>query len=115
MDNAMNDEIKKDTSDTEKKCKCAGGKMVAGKCVMPEVTFSAFIMSLNTAALFHLGEIADPETGATRQDLVLVKHTIDTLDLLEKKTKGNLSEDEANMLGKFLYDLKMRYVESSRG
>lgn len=111
----MKDERKEDMPDAEKGCKCAGGKMVGGKCVMPEVTFSAFIMSLNTAALFHLGEIADPETGATRQDLVLVKHTIDTLDLLEKKTKGNLSEDEENMLSKFLYDLKMRYVNASRG
>lgn len=34
-----------------------------GKCVMPEVTFTAFVMSLNTAALFHLGEISDPATG----------------------------------------------------
>jgi len=111
----MKDERKEDKADVEKDCKCSGGKMVGGKCVMPEVTFSAFIMSLNTAALFHLGEIADPETGATRQDLVLVQHTIDTLDLLEKKTKGNLTEDEASMLTKFLYDLKMRYVEASRG
>ena len=110
----MSSETEKDMSDAEKECKCAGGKMVAGKCVMPEVTFSAFIMSLNTAALFHLGELADPETGGTRQDLVLAKHTIDTLDLLEKKTKGNLSDEEKSMLGKFLYDLKMRYVETTK-
>ena len=111
----MTEELKNNISDAEKDCRCAGGKMVDGKCIMPEVTFSAFIISLNTAALFHLGEIADPETGSTRQDLVLAKHTIDTLDLLEKKTKGNLTEDETSMLGKFLYDLKMRYVEVSKG
>lgn len=98
--------------EAEKKCKCAGGEMVDGKCIMPEVTFSAFVMSLNTSALFHLGEIADPVTGARKQDLVLVKHTIDTLNVLKEKTKGNLSEDEENMLGKFLYDLKMRYVKA---
>lgn len=98
--------------EAEKKCQCAGGKMVDGKCVMPEVTFAAFLMSLNTSALYHLGEIADPETGARRQDLVLAKHTIDTLDVLRRKTKGNLTDEEDNMLSKFLYDLKMRYVKA---
>ncbi len=97
-------------SDTEKKCKCSGGEIVDGKCVLPEVTFSAFVMSLNTAALFHLGEIADPETGALTQNLMLAKHTIDTLHVLKEKTKGNLTDEEDNMLTKFLYDLKMRYV-----
>lgn len=99
-------------SETEKKCKCAGGEIINGKCIMPEVTFSAFIMSLNTSALYLLGEIADPETGALKQDLVLAKHTIDTLHVLKEKTKGNLNEEEENMLGRFLYDLQMRYVKA---
>ncbi len=81
-----------------------------GKCVMPEVTFTAFVMSLNTSALFHLGEISDPTTGEKNLDLVLVKHTIDTLQLLEDKTKGNLSDEEQDLLKNALYDLKMRYV-----
>src|SRR5210317_1994239 len=81
-----------------------------GKCVMPEVTFTAFVMSLNTSALFHLGELSDPATGEKNLDLVLAKHTIDTLQLLEKKTKGNLSNEEQDLLKNALYDLKMRYV-----
>ncbi len=81
-----------------------------GKCVMPEVTFVAFVMSLNTSALFHLGEISDPTTGEKQQDLVLVKHTIDTLQLLEEKTKGNLTDEEQDLLRNALCDLKMRYV-----
>ena len=84
-----------------------------GKCVMPEVTFPAFVMSLNTSALFHLGEISDPVTGEKNLDLVLVKHTIDTLQLLEEKTKGNLTEEEQDLLKNALYDLKMRYVAKS--
>jgi hypothetical protein len=81
-----------------------------GRCVMPEVTFTAFVMSLNTSALFHLGEISDPATGDKQQDMVLVKHTIDTLQLLEDKTKGNLTDEEQGILKNVLYDLKMRYV-----
>ena len=82
-----------------------------GKCVMPEVTFTAFVMSLNTSALYHLGEISDPVTGDRNQDLVLAKHTIDTLQLLEEKTKGNLNGEEQDLLKNVLYDLKMRYVQ----
>jgi hypothetical protein len=81
-----------------------------GECVMPEVTFAALVMSLNTSALFHLGEMSDPVTGEKNQDLVLVKHTIDTLKLLEEKTKGNLNDEEQDILKHILYDLKMRYV-----
>ena len=81
-----------------------------GKCVMPEVTFTAFVMSLNTSTLFHLGEISDPQTNKKNQDLVLAKHAIDTLKLLEDKTKGNLSGEEQDLLKHVLYDLKMRYV-----
>jgi hypothetical protein len=81
-----------------------------GECVMPEVTFAALVMSLNTSALFHLGEMSDPVTGEKNQDLVLVKHTIDTLKLLEDKTKGNLNDEEQDILKHILYDLKMRYV-----
>ncbi|MCK4839986.1 MAG: DUF1844 domain-containing protein [Desulfobulbaceae bacterium] len=97
----------------EKDCKkCPEGQVLRdGKCIMPEVTFTAFVMSLNTAALFHCGELADPETGKTAQDLVLVKHTIDTLDLLKDKTRGNLTKDEENLLETVLYDLKLRYVK----
>jgi len=84
-----------------------------GKCVMPEVTFTAFVMSLNTSALFHLGEISDPITGEKNQDFVLAKHTIDTLKLLEDKTTGNLNGEEQDLLKHVLYDLKMRYVENA--
>ncbi|MGW8286658.1 MAG: DUF1844 domain-containing protein [Desulfobulbales bacterium] len=84
-----------------------------GKCVMPEVTFTAFVISLNTSALFHLGEISDPVTAEKNQDLVLAKHTIDTLKLLEDKTKGNLNDEERDLLKNIIYDLKMRYVAKS--
>jgi len=98
--------------DKNDECKpCPEGQVKKdGKCVMPEVTFAAFVMSLNSSALFHLGEISDPVTGEKQQDMVLVKHTIDTLQLLQEKTKGNLADDEQDLLKNALYDLKMRYV-----
>jgi len=96
----------------KEECKpCPDGQVRRdGKCVMPEVTFTAFVMSMNTSALFHLGEISDPASGEKQTDLVLAQHTIDTLAILEQKTKGNLTDDEQDLLKHVLYDLKMRYV-----
>ena len=94
-------------------CGCAEGKVPdkQGRCVMPEVTFPAFVMSLNTSALYHLGEIAEPSTGKRIVDLDLAKHAIDTLALIQSKTKGNLSKDEDELLKNILYDIKIRFVK----
>ncbi len=102
-------------SEQPQNCKpCPEGKVRdgAGKCVMPQVTFTSLVLSLNTTALFHLGELAHPESGEKSVDLELVKHTIDTLVLLGGKTKGNLDSDERELLDKVLYDLKMRFVKA---
>ncbi|MEW6327206.1 MAG: DUF1844 domain-containing protein [Thermodesulfobacteriota bacterium] len=78
--------------------------------VLPPVDFSTFIFSLNTSALVHLGEIADPVTGKRERDLVFAKHTIDTIAMLQEKTRGNLTKDEEALIQHILYDLRMRYV-----
>lgn len=95
---------------------CGDGKVPnkEGQCVMPEVTFPAFVMSLNTSALYHLGEIADPATGKKIVDLDLARHAIDTLALMQEKTKGNLSADEEELLKNILYDIKLRFVNASK-
>jgi len=80
---------------------------------MPEVTFSSFILSLNTSALYHMGELPHPETGQRVVDRELAKHTIDILVLLADKTKGNLESDENELLTRILYELKMRFVKLS--
>ena len=88
-------------------------KETGQKRVLPEVTFTNLIMSFNTSALFHLGEIADPQTGAKNKDLVLAKHAIDTLNILQEKTKGNLTEEEEKLLQNVVYELKLRFVNVS--
>ena len=103
-------------SSTEKDCGCGSGKVPDGKgnCVMPEVSFTTFIMSLNTSVLFHLGEIADPRTGKKTLDRELARHSIDTLVMLENKSQGNLTEDEKLLLKEILRDVKLRFVNSSK-
>ena len=105
-----------DTMKNESGCGCGEGKVPnrEGRCVMPEVTFPAFVMSLNTSALYHLGEIADPATGKKIVDLDLARHAIDTLVMMQGKTKGNLTPDEEQMLKNILYDIKLRFVTASK-
>lgn len=97
-------------------CGCVDGKVPDkhGRCVMPEVTFPAFVLSLNTSALYHLGEIADPATGKKVVDLDLARHAIDTLVLIQNKTKGNLTNDEEELLKNILYDIKLRFVKIAK-
>ena len=80
----------------------------------PEANFSTFIFSLNSSALYHLGILPDPKTGAKDKNLVLAKQTIDILSMLQEKTKGNLGEDESRMLKNILYDLRILYVKESK-
>lgn len=97
-------------------CGCEEGKVPnkEGKCVMPEVTFPAIVMSFNTSALYHLGEIADPATGKKIVDLDVARHAIDTLAVMQQKTKGNLTSDEEQMLKNILYDIKLRFVNATK-
>jgi hypothetical protein len=80
---------------------------------LPEVNFSTFIVSLSTEILFHLGEIPHPETGERQKNLPLAKHAIDTLVMLQEKTRGNLNEEEKKLLEHMLYDLRLCFIRSS--
>lgn len=101
---------------TEEKSNCGCGSVKDGKgnCVMPTINFTTFVMSLNNSALFHLGEIPDPATGERQYDKEMARHTIDTLIMLEEKTKGNLTTEEAAMIKDILYDVKLRFVNSTK-
>ena len=80
---------------------------------LPEVNFSTLVFSLSSSALFHCGEIADPQTGEKKKDLPLAKHTIDTIAMLKEKTEGNLTEEEQKFVDSVLSDLQWRYVKAA--
>lgn len=70
------------------------------------VNFAQFIVSLGSSALVHLGELADPGSGRHTVDLTLARHTIEVLELLQLKTRGNLDNDETQLLDALLLDLR---------
>ena len=87
---------------------------VGERSPLPEANFSSLIFSLSSSALLHIGEIADPQTGQTRKDLALAKHTIDTIAMLKEKTAGNLSDEEGKFVDNILTDLRWRYVKATK-
>jgi len=79
---------------------------------LPKLDFSTLIVSLSTSALYSMGLAPDPATGKTQApNLTMARQTIDTLELLEEKTRGNLDTDEQSLLKSLLYELRLRYVE----
>ena len=82
-------------------------------CDYPPINFTNFILSLSTSALFHFGDFPDPASGKMQKNLSAAKQTIDLLDMINEKTKGNLNEQEKNLIQGVLYELKMRYVKEN--
>jgi hypothetical protein len=62
----------------------------------------------------HMGKTISPLSGKIERNLDLAKNSIDMLEMLQKKTAGNLSDDERKMLDHFLFDLRMNYVEETK-
>lgn len=85
----------------------AGGRI-------PPASFDSLITTFAVPALTAMGKIPDPVQGhpVVRPDLA--KHYIDMLSLLEEKTKGNLTKDEAGMLDGVLHQLRMTFVTTRK-
>lgn len=80
---------------------------------LPRIDFTTFVLSLATSAMFHMGIAPGPEgEEASEPNLPLARQTIDTLEMLQAKTQGNLDEAEAKLLQSVLYELRMGYVKA---
>jgi hypothetical protein len=77
---------------------------------IPPASFTILVSTIATQASVALGLIPDPRTNKPEVNLDLAKHFIDTLALLDGKTKGNLSSEESQLLGAATSQLQMAYV-----
>lgn len=80
-----------------------------GRRQLPPASFGALVQTLLTQTLYYLGDLAT-RTGGSSVNLDMAKHQIDTMAVLEEKTRGNLSDDEKRLLDTALYEARMRYV-----
>lgn len=83
---------------------------------IPAIDFSTFVLSLGTSALLHLGQVPDPETGekTSPPNLPLARQAIETLQMLERKTRGNLDKEESKLIESLMYEVRMRYVNAQK-
>jgi len=81
---------------------------------MPELSFTAFVLSLASSAAIHFGDLPDPSSGQrVDPDLEGASQMIDILVLLEEKTRGNLTLEERQVLEQVVYELRLRYIQAS--
>ena len=75
--------------------------------------FIEFVMMHAQNAALFLGQIPNPKTGEGEVNLELAKMFIDQLAMIQEKTRGNLTSEEAKVLSNALSNLQMAYVEAS--
>jgi len=82
----------------------------------PQLSFTAFVLSLASTAAIHFGDLADPVSGERgTPNLEGATQMIEILSLLEQKTRGNLTAEEREVLGQVLHELRMRFVQAGGG
>ncbi|HEY2851188.1 MAG TPA: DUF1844 domain-containing protein [Gemmatimonadaceae bacterium] len=82
--------------------------------MQPELSFTAFVLSLASTAAIHFGDLPDPMSGKPGElNLDGAAQMIEILALLDRKTRGNLTAEERQVLEQVLYELRMRFVEAS--
>src|SRR5262245_3096254 len=80
---------------------------------LPPPSFQLMVATFASQATVAFGHVANPIDGKKEVRLELARHAIDMLDILDQKTKGNLTKDEAAMLEAVLHQLRMAFVEAT--
>jgi len=81
---------------------------------LPPPSFSLLVTTFASQGAVAFGLIPNPIDGKTEVRLELGRHAIDMLDILEQKTKGNLTPDEAQFLEHVLHQLRMGFLEATK-
>ena len=79
----------------------------------PPIKFEHLVQQLYLSALMQMGA-ATPEGQRPRVDIIGARQSIDLLGVLEEKTKGNLTDNEARMLETVLFELRMTFLELTK-
>lgn len=80
---------------------------------MPEISFNLHVFHLASQVGIALGETENPISGERGTDLAVARFLIDTLAMLEEKTRGNRTQEEELYMQGVLTNLRMAYVSKS--
>jgi hypothetical protein len=81
----------------------------------PPASFDFLVHTLFTQALMALGRIPNPITKESHVNLATARHFVDMLTMLEAKTTGNLTADEARLLEEVQHQLRMMVITGGSG
>ncbi len=76
-----------------------------------QMLFTNLVIMFQSAAMQHMGKIKNPMTDKIERDIEQAKISIDILDMIQRKTEGNLEEYESKLLKSVLQDLRLNYVQ----
>ena len=79
-----------------------------------QLDFSTLVLSFGTGAMIHMGLAPDPSGAKVEKNLVIAKQNIDVLEILETKTRGNLSQEEQTLIKNVLSELRLRFIDASK-
>jgi len=108
VDDQWKEQMQRDKGQLEAELK----KSFERRTDLPPADFMLHCVSLGTQALIFLGAIANPQTGEMQADLEQARFLIDTLVMLQTKTKGNLTPEESKSLENLVGDLKVEWVKA---
>jgi hypothetical protein len=77
----------------------------------PEASFELLVTTFSMQAMAAMGVLGGPGGAQQPPDLGMAKHLIDLLGVIEEKTRGNLSQDEASMLEQMLHQLRVLFID----
>ncbi len=75
------------------------------------VLFAQLVMTFQAAAWQQMGKIKNPLTDKIERNLDQARYSIDILEMLRNKTKGNLSEEETRFLNHVISELQLNFVD----
>ncbi|PKM99181.1 MAG: DUF1844 domain-containing protein [Elusimicrobia bacterium HGW-Elusimicrobia-2] len=75
--------------------------------------FFALVLMFQQSVMLHLGKMSNPSTGKAERNLVQAKMSVDILEMLNKKTKGNLDKEEEKFLANVLADAQLNYASEA--
>lgn len=109
------DEARKDNEQEQKEsvAKDKDGLGKGGGFSVPKADFGFFVTTMAIQAAIALGALVNPQTNKKEEDLSQAKFLIDTLGMIQDKTKGNLTDEESHIIENVLYELRMQYLEKT--
>ncbi|MFQ6102967.1 MAG: DUF1844 domain-containing protein [Candidatus Glassbacteria bacterium] len=99
------DEVNADKSSKEK------AEEIPEDVELPPPSFSSLVMMLSATALGYLAELEKADPKKKKILLQLARHTIDSIQVLDDKTKGNLEKNEKELIDGILADLRLQFIK----